>query len=66
MYFLHLACGFDMRTLKFLFCFFPGEASADSADEGKPGTSKEKEEEDVSNLQLAWEILELAKIIYTR
>jgi len=43
------------------------EAEGEEAGEGtSDGKTKEESEEDVTNLQLAWEVLELSKMIYNR
>jgi len=43
------------------------EAVGEDAGEGtSDGKTKEESEEDVTNLQLAWEVLELSKMIYNR
>jgi len=41
------------------------EATKEGTEEGKSGEEK-KDDDDPSNLQLAWEMLELAKVVYTK
>merc|ERR1711913_183284 len=43
-----------------------GEAEAKTEDKDKMETESVEDEEDPSNLQLAWEMLELAKVIFTK
>jgi len=46
-----------------------GEEETESAEDDKPAETDEKkegEDEEPSNLQLAWEMLELAKVVYTK
>ncbi|PWA17559.1 hypothetical protein CCH79_00011312 [Gambusia affinis] len=42
------------------------EAEAEELGEGEPTADKDSEDEEVGNLQLAWEMLEVAKVIYRR
>merc|ERR1712083_761389 len=43
-----------------------GEESADEKMEETTEEAEKKDEEEPSNLQLAWEMLELAKVVYTK
>merc|ERR1711973_289905 len=44
-----------------------GESAGESEEtKGASGDGEKKEEEDPSNLQLAWEMLELAKVVYSK
>ncbi|XP_054889276.1 nuclear autoantigenic sperm protein-like [Poeciliopsis prolifica] len=42
------------------------EAEVEELGEGEPTADKDSEDEEVGNLQLAWEMLEVAKVIYRR